>query len=64
MKVAARIKQIRENQTGLSRKEIAQLVGISAQEYDDIENGNIDITLTRFGDACDEPPVVTGLFGF
>lgn len=47
MNVSARIKKIREEQSGLSKQEIAQLLGISVQEYDDIEKGKIDITLTR-----------------
>ena len=42
-----RIKQIRENQTGLTIKNMAQILGISASEYDDIEKGITDITLTR-----------------
>ena len=47
MKVSERIKQIRKDQASLSRKKIAKELGISIREYDDIENGVTDITLTR-----------------
>lgn len=47
MKVSDRIKQIRKSQTSLSRKKIAKELGISIPEYEDIENGVTDITLTK-----------------
>lgn len=47
MNAGSRIKQIRENQAGLSMKKMAQILGINASEYNDIEKGISDITLTR-----------------
>lgn len=47
MKVSERIKQIRKSQTSLSKKKISMELGISIPEYEDIENGVTDITLTK-----------------
>lgn len=47
MKIGENIKEIREKEKGLKKEDVAKALGITTKAYNNIENNDADITLTR-----------------